>query len=252
MERKTRLREEPLRGVRVKRGPYGQPGPVERTRLQAVYRMLEDAYGDLHWWPADSQEEMVIGAILVQDVSWKNTQRALQNLAQAGLLSFTAMRAAGREAIARHIVPTRFFNRKAERLLSFADHLALHHGGSLADMLRQPLEPLRAELLGIRGIGRETADDIVLYGAGHPSFVVDAYTQRILTRLGLIDGPMPYESLRTWVMARLPRDAQLFNQFHALLDRLGSRVCLSQRPKCKECPLRAICPTASAEAEPAD
>jgi endonuclease III related protein len=216
-------------------------GPAVTTFLMSVYQYLENAYGDLGWWPADTVEEMVIGAILVQNVSWKNTVKALSNLHQANLLSMSALDAADTDVVAELIVPTRFYNMKANRLKVFARHVVTRHDGVLSNMLQQPFALLRDELLAIPGIGPETADDILLYGASYPSFVVDAYTKRILHRCGIIPEQVPYEELRTWFMEHLPHQAPMFNQFHALLDRLGNHVCLAKRPRCSECPLQEVC-----------
>ncbi|QSO45809.1 endonuclease III domain-containing protein [Alicyclobacillus mengziensis] len=209
--------------------------------LLSVYHYLENAYGDLGWWPADTLEEMVIGAILVQNVSWKNTVKALSNLNRAGLLNFRALDAAGVQEVAELVIPTRFYNMKANRLKSFARHVTTQYEGVLQHMLQQPFEVLRKELLAIPGIGPETADDILLYGAKYPSFVVDAYTIRVLSRCGIIPEHVTYEELRAWFMAHLPHNVPMFNQFHALLDRLGNRVCLAKRPHCDECPLQEVC-----------
>ncbi|KPV43569.1 hypothetical protein AN477_11820 [Alicyclobacillus ferrooxydans] len=220
--------------------------------LLDAYKRLETHYGDLHWWPAQTVEEMVIGAILVQNVAWKNTQKALSNLDDAGLMSFSAIYAANIESVAEQVVPTRFYNMKAKRLKSFAEHLINKYDGELTDMLSQPLDTLREELLSIPGIGPETADDIVLYGAGLPSFVVDAYTKRILFRCGVIPERVDYEELRQWFMKHLPADPAMFNQFHALLDRTGNRCCLAKKPRCLDCALQEICQFASDERRAAE
>ena len=136
---------------------------------------------------------------------------------------------------------------KARKLKAFAQHVYDHHGGDLDAMLAQPWEPLREELLGIYGIGEETADDILLYAAGAPSFVMDAYTRRILARMGIHAPDERYESYRAIFMDALPRDAQLYNEYHALLDHLGKEVCRKRAPRCTECPLLDLCPTGKGE-----
>lgn len=216
-------------------------GDNVREILIGIYQRLESAYGDLGWWPAETNEEMVIGAILVQNVSWNNTQRALLNLSNNGLLSLPAIHRASADQVAACIVPTRFFNMKARRLKTFAMHVMTRHDGSLERLLRQPMATLRKELLSIQGIGPETADDILLYGAKYPSFVIDAYTKRILERHQAIPQHVGYDELRDWFMTHLPNDTPLFNQFHALLDRLGNRCCLAKKPRCIECPLCDTC-----------
>lgn len=195
---------------------------------------------------------MIIGAILVQNVSWSNTVKALDSLREGGLLNFTVLASAGPEEIERRIVPTRFYRLKAKRLQSFARMVENLYGGNLSALLAEPFERLRKTLLGVRGIGEETADDIMLYAAGLPSFVVDAYTKRIFHRLGIAAQEVPYETLRAFFMENLPGDAELFGHYHALLDALGHRICLVSKPRCGECPLVSVCPREGLEAPSAD
>ncbi|WDL97065.1 endonuclease III domain-containing protein [Alicyclobacillus sp. ALC3] len=209
--------------------------------LLRVYQRMFDQIGPRYWWPADTGEEVVIGAILVQNVSWANTEKALHNLAEAELLSFSQLRQAELEEIEGCIRSTRFYRTKARKLKAFADHLAETHHNSLSVMLSQPLDKLRKELLNIYGIGPETADDILLYAAKLPSFVIDTYTKRIFHRLGLVPEDISYDELRGWFMEHLPQDVQLYNEYHALIDAVGHRFCNPTQPKCGECPLRVEC-----------
>jgi endonuclease-3 related protein len=209
--------------------------------LMRIYQTLYNHFGELGWWPAETPEEVIIGAILVQNVSWQNTEKAIAALRAHSLLSFAAIYEAPLETIGACVRATRYYHTKAKKLKAFAHHLMQHYGGNLDSMLRQPLEPLRAELLSIWGIGPETADDILLYAAGHASFVIDAYTRRIFHRLGLIREKVAYEPLRAWFMAHLPADAALFNRYHAMLDAVGHRYCLAARPRCGDCPLASFC-----------
>lgn len=220
--------------------------------LTEVYRRLFDAYGPQHWWPgAETPIEVCVGAILTQSAAWTNVDQAMRRLREANALSLDAIHATSQEELAELVHASGYFNVKARKLKAFAAHVYDHHGGDLDAMLAQPWESLREELLGIYGIGEETADDIVLYAANAPSFVVDAYTYRILTRLGAPAPEERYESYRRLFMDNLPPDARLFNEYHALLDQLGKDVCKKRAPRCAECPLLGLCPTGKGEVEAA-
>lgn len=209
-------------------------------KLLRIYQRMFEQIGPRYWWPADTVEEVVIGAILVQNVSWTNTEKALKNLAEAELLSFSQLHQAELEEIEGCIRSTRFYRTKARKLKAFAEHLE-KHDNSLGVMLSQPLDKLRKELLKIYGIGPETADDILLYAAQLPSFVIDTYTKRIFHRLGLVPEDISYDALRGWFMEHLPQDVQLYNEYHALIDAVGHRFCNPSQPKCGECPLQEEC-----------
>ena len=170
-----------------------------------VYRRLFDAYGPQRWWPgAETPIEVCIGAILTQSAAWTNVELALRRLREADALSLEGIHAATQEELAELVHASGYFNVKARKLKAFAQHVYDHHGGDLDAMLAQPWEPLREELLGIYGIGEETADDILLYAAGAPSFVMDAYTRRILARMGIHAPDERYESHRAIFMDALP------------------------------------------------
>ena len=216
--------------------------------LMEVYRRLFDAYGPQHWWPgAETPIEVCVGAILTQSAAWTNVEMAMRRLRDAGRLSLEGIHATPHEELAELVHSSGYFNVKARKLKAFAQHVYDRHNGSLEHMLAQPWESLRAELLGVYGIGEETADDIVLYAANAPSFVVDAYTRRILTRLGAPAPEDTYESYRRLFMDALPPDAHLYNEYHALLDNLGKEVCRKRAPRCAECPLLNLCPTGRGE-----
>lgn len=216
--------------------------------LMDVYRRLFDAYGPQYWWPgAETPIEVCVGAILTQSAAWTNVEMAMRRLRDAGRLSLEGIHATPQEELADLVRSSGYFNVKARKLKAFAQHVYDKHNGGLEEMLAQPWEDLRAELLGVYGIGEETADDIVLYAANAPSFVVDAYTRRILTRLGAPAPEDTYESYRRLFMDALPPDAQLFNEYHALLDNLGKEVCHKRAPRCAECPLLDLCRTGKSE-----
>lgn len=212
-----------------------------RLQLLNVYACLEKYFGDLKWWPAETVDEVIIGAILVQNVAWKNVTTAIQRLQAAQLLSLHSIHVATIEEIEPCITSTLYYRMKAKKLKAFAAHVANTHAGDVLSMLGQPMDALRLELLTIYGIGEETADDIVLYAGQHPSFVIDAYTKRIFHRLGFVDPSVPYGVLRDWFMHYLPHDVSLFNQYHAMIDAVGHRYCSNKNPKCSDCPLHPMC-----------
>lgn len=210
-------------------------------RLLDIYEVLEAHFGDLQWWPADTVDEVIIGAILVQNVSWKNVTTAILRLQAAQLLSLGRIHEATIEEIEPCITSTLYYRMKAKKLKAFAAHVADCHAGDIHLLLSQPMDDLRRELLTIYGIGEETADDIVLYAGHHPSFVIDAYTKRVFHRLGFVDQSVPYGVLRDWFMRHLPNDVPLYNQYHAMIDAVGHRYCSNKNPKCGECPLGDTC-----------
>jgi endonuclease-3 related protein len=212
-----------------------------RTTLRRVYRALLRRYGRAGWWPAETAFEVCLGAILVQNTSWTNVERTLSVLRSRGLLSFEALRPLSVARLAPLLRSSGYFRVKARRVRSFLDFLASAYGGRVSAMRREDAERLREKLLGVSGIGPETADSIALYAAGHLFFVVDAYTRRILARLGLIEGGEPYAAVQRLFMDNLPRDVALYNDFHAQLVNLGKDVC-RPRPRCDVCPLRRGCP----------
>jgi endonuclease-3 related protein len=213
-----------------------RPDPLRR-RLLGLYVRLHRRYGPQGWWPARSRFEIVVGAILTQNAAWRNAARAIDRLRAAGALDLGAARRLPAARLAALLRPSGTFRLKARRLRAFTDHVAGRHRGRLGRLLALPLPTLRAELLAIPGIGPETADAIALYAAGRPIFVGDAYTRRILARHRLLAPDADYAATQAFVMARLPHDPALFNEFHALLVRVGKEHCRT-RPRCEGCPLR--------------
>ena len=215
--------------------------------LIEVYRRLYDAYGPRHWWPGDGPFDVIVGAILTQAASWKNVELALANLKATDCWSFPAIAACPQEKLAEIVRPSGYFNAKAAKLKAFAAHILEHYGGNLDRMFVQDTAPLRRELLSIHGIGPETADDILVYAAGKPSFVIDTYTIRILERLGIVpDGVVrKYGDWQELFHRSLPAEVPLFNEFHALLDHHAGRAC-RKTPVCEGCCLLEFCPTGQA------
>lgn len=207
--------------------------------LMEVFDALLKRYGALHWWPADTPIEVCVGAILTQNTNWGNVEKAMVNLKREGLLSVEALWEIDQERLAELIRPSGFFNIKSARLKDFLGWLLERHG-SLDAMFGGDWRLLREELLSVRGIGRETCDAILLYAGGKPSFVVDAYTKRLFSRLGLVRELDSYEQVRSLFMDALPADSELFNEYHALIVEQCKRHC-NKKPLCERCPLQGFC-----------
>jgi endonuclease-3 related protein len=207
------------------------------TPLADWYGALLEAYGRQRWWPARTRFEIILGAILTQGVAWSNVEQALRALRRAGLRTPAAVRRAPRVRVARLIRPAGYFNQKARAIKGFVRFLHAEHGGRLDRMFGMPTAPLRERLLRLGGIGPETADVILLYAGGRPSFVVDAYARRILLRHRAIRGVEDYEILRLGFQAALPRRARLYNEYHALIVRVGKDRCRRAGALCGGCPL---------------
>ncbi|MDD2235776.1 MAG: endonuclease III domain-containing protein [Kiritimatiellae bacterium] len=203
-----------------------------------VYHALFTAWGPQHWWPGRTRLEMMVGAILTQNTAWTNVEKAIRILRREKVLSFGRLEQASEEQLAEWIRPTGYFRVKARRLKAFIHLLRDDYGGNLNRMLAQPTDILRARLLSVNGIGPETADSILLYAGGHCVFVVDAYTRRFLTRHGWADEAYTYDDLARLFTEAMPCEAEVYNEFHALIVHLGKEHCLAREPKCAECPLR--------------
>ena len=215
---------------------------TEQQLLLRVYQRLFDAFGSRHWWPAETAFEVMVGAVLTQNVAWRNVERAITALKEASLMTPAALYAAEQAEVERMIVPTRYYHTKAKKLKALVGLIVERYGGDLDLMFSQPLDGLRRELLGVYGVGPETADAILLYAGNLPVFVVDAYTRRIFSRLGLLAPDAGYQVMQTDFHAHLPREVPLYNEYHALIDALGHRLCLATRPRCGDCPLADGCP----------
>jgi endonuclease III related protein len=210
--------------------------------LADVYRRLFDAFGPQQWWPGESPFEVIVGAVLTQNTSWRNVERAIKNLRDADLLDPKTLYDVPVEELEELIRPAGYYRIKARRLRSLLEFLVERYDGSLAAMFATSLPELREQLLAVHGIGPETADSILLYAGGLPSFVVDAYTYRVFARHGWIPFDADYHQIQDYIQGELPRDVPLYNEFHALLVRLGKDYCRKSNPKCGECPLRELLP----------
>jgi endonuclease-3 related protein len=213
-----------------------------RGLLLTIYERLMQAYGPQGWWPGDGPLQVMVGAVLTQATNWRNVERAIARLAEAGMLSAEALALAPREVLEELVRPTGYYRAKAERLQSLARMLLESCQGDVERLKGLPPKALREMLLRVRGIGPETADSILLYALDYPYFVVDAYTRRLFRRLGCGPRGNSYHEWQRFFMEALPPDATLFNEYHALIVRHGKERCRA-RPRCPGCPLLDLCPT---------
>lgn len=243
-------REQPNQAVK----PVGSPSfplvrqSARRSELQDYFETLSRSLGPMGWWPGRTPFEVIVGAILTQNTAWTNVEKAIANLRRERLLTPRAIERVSEPRLAKLIRPSGYFRQKAKKLKAFVQFLRAEYGGSLVKMFRTPTPELRRQLLDIWGIGPETADSILLYAGQHAVFVVDAYTYRILGRHGLLPGTgraPDYETVRAFFETRLPRNAQLYNEFHALLVNVGKNWCRTRDPRCEECPLKPHLPSGS-------
>ena len=206
--------------------------------LNEIYLRLLERYGRQNWWPARSAFEMMVGAVLTQNTAWTNVEKAITRLPDG--LSPAILLGMGREQLIDAIRPSGFFNQKCERLYTLARWASpyISHDGGCSAVEETPV--LRAALLSLNGIGRETADSILLYAFGRPVFVIDAYTRRIFERIGT-EVPSDYDGFARVFTGALPEDAALFNEYHALIIALAKRHCRSKNPLCVDCPLNVLC-----------
>jgi endonuclease-3 related protein len=211
-----------------------------KEALLTIFDLLHDRYGPLHWWPADTPFEVCVGAILTQNTSWGNVEKAIANLKQEGLLTYPSLLNLPPERLAAVIRPAGFFNLKSIRLKAFINWLHENYDGDLERMFKSDWRELREELLKVKGIGRETADSMLLYGGRKPSFVVDAYTMRLFSRLALIRENAGYEEVRSLFMENLPGDPELFNEYHALIVQHGKDHC-RKKARCTGCAIHFLC-----------
>ncbi|MBV8207868.1 MAG: endonuclease III domain-containing protein [Acidobacteria bacterium] len=242
--------------------------------LRAYYAALYDAWGEQHWWPAQSRFEVIAGAYLAQNTSWKNVEKALRNLRRSRALNAAVIRDMPLARLEALVRPAGYFRQKALRLKQFACFLQERYQGSLDRMFAQPTAALRQELLALNGVGPETADSILLYAGAHSVFVVDAYTRRILERHGLVDQRAGYDQIRELCerslaaigaadevapgrtvpsplahrpsrmsCARLSPATRRYNQMHGLIVLAGKLHCHKQAPNCEGCPLQRFLPS---------
>lgn len=223
---------------------------------QQIFDKLHSTYGNQNWWPVTGKGhvpeysggpknekhkfEIIIGAILTQNTAWKNVEKAIKHLNKNNLMSVDVIRKVKREKLGKLIRSAGYFNQKSERLKTIADYLHKNYNGSIKRLFDKPIEQLRQELLSIKGIGPETADSIILYSSRKPIFVIDAYTKRIFSRIGVCEETCRYDELQSKFHQNLEKDEKLFNEYHALLVELAKQNC-RKTPICSTCPIRQNC-----------
>jgi endonuclease-3 related protein len=209
-------------------------------KLQEIYRWLLDTHGPQHWWPAEEPFEVMVGAVLTQAAAWHNVEKAVVNLKNAGALSPEELRRLSLSDVATLIRPCIYYNVKARKLKALADWLGEYCRDNLGRLSDVSTDRLRQQLLSVWGIGEETADSIILYAVGKPVFVIDAYTRRIINRVGLAPDGDSYTAYQSLFMDNLAADVAVFNEYHALLVCLSKDVC-RKNPLCQQCCLQDIC-----------
>lgn len=207
--------------------------------LKQIYRLAHKHFGPQNWWPGETPFEVCLGAILTQNTAWSHVEKAINNIKEAGLLDFERLYRTPDAKIAGLIRPAGYFNIKTKRLRHFLN--AVHDRfGSFEALTELAPDKLRETLLSINGIGPETADSMVLYAFHQPSFVIDAYTKRILVRHSLVDEEADYYQLKDLFESHLESEVPLFNEYHALLVMVGKNYCLKSKPRCEHCPLYEV------------
>jgi len=208
-----------------------------KHKLKNIYKRLYSKFGPQFWWSGASAFEVMIGAILTQNTNWSNVEKAIAVLKGMKLLNAKKLYKLSPKKLASLIKPAGYYNIKAGRLRNFLKFVHENYSADVKKMSGAPLAVLRGQLLGVNGIGQETADSMLLYGLNKPTFVVDAYTKRILSRHKLIKKEADYKEVQDIFMRNLKQDAKLFNEFHALLVKTAQEFCRKQNPKCRICPL---------------
>ena len=211
------------------------PGNTQ-TALMDMFDLMSDRFGPQDWWPGDGPFEVMAGAVLTQNTNWTNVEKAIANLKKDGLLSVRGIYEVSKDKLADSIRPAGYYNIKSERLKNLVSLLAGQYEGDIFRLFDEDIEDQRRALLSVKGIGPETADSIILYAAKKPVFVIDAYTYRILHRHNMVDEQVTYEELQDLFMDNLSSDHELFNEFHALIVKVGKEYC-KKIPKCDNCPL---------------
>jgi len=209
--------------------------------LSEIYQRLFAHFGPQHWWPGDTPLEILVGAVLTQNTNWENVEKAIANLKAADLLDLHRLAATPTGILAELIRPSGYYNLKAVRLHNLIRAITAEHD-SLESFFAAGRDELREILLAVKGIGPETADSILLYAAEKPTFVIDAYTHRLLLRHGLIWEETGYYEMQELFLSSLPEDIAMFNEYHALIVKVGKEFCRKTRPRCGECPLQELLP----------
>ena len=209
---------------------------IEKILLRYFNKMYNH-FGPLNWWPGDSPFEVMVGAVLTQNTSWSNVEKAISNLKEKEYLDPYKILDLSLKELAEIVKPSGFFNVKAKRLKSLIYFFVEEYDADIRKMLKDDLFSLRKKLLSVNGIGKETADSILLYALNKPILVIDAYTKRIFSRHGIISEEMDYDDLQSFFMRHLPQDVSLYNEYHAQIVLTGKTYC-RKKPLCEKCPLK--------------
>jgi endonuclease III related protein len=212
---------------------------AKKLELGALYKKLRGSFGFLDWWPGETRDEVVVGAILTQQASWTNVEKAISRMKEENALGLRKISKMDKKRLERLVYPTGFYRQKAKRLKGFASYVYQNYKG-IDQMFGKDADELRKELLSLDGIGKETADSIMLYAAGKRIFVIDAYTKRIMSRIYGIDEGMEYDKLQRLIASSIKGDVDLYKDFHAQFVELGKNYCKT-KPVCLECPVRQNC-----------
>jgi len=210
------------------------------NKVYEIYEILLDHFGPQGWWPGETPLEIMVGAVLTQNTNWTNVSKAIDNLKKENLLSFRKLHELPPEGLAEKIRPAGYFNLKAARLKNLLNFIAQEYNGSVEEMFAVDMHTLREGIITVKGIGPETTDSILLYAGSKPVFVVDAYTHRIFARHNIIAEEEGYYEIQEYFSLALPEDVSLFNEYHALIVRLGKEFCRKSKPLCAGCPLGAF------------
>lgn len=209
------------------------------SKLMNVYSSLLKHFGSQYWWPAETRFEIIVGAILTQNTSWKNVEKAIKNLKKEKMLNCRKIANINLRKLESLIQPSGFYKQKAERLKKFCEYLDRYYASDLNKFFDRNTDEIRKELLSLNGIGNETADSVLLYAGEKPIFVIDAYTKRMCERTGLTKAEK-YEELQSFFEKNLPQNIELYKEFHALIVELGKNFC-RKKPGCDGCPLKNMC-----------
>jgi endonuclease-3 related protein len=213
---------------------------LNTNNYSEAYQLLYDHFGPQNWWPGETPLEIMVGAILTQNTNWSNVQKAIVNLKSEKLLDYQSLSQLSVDELAQLIRPAGYYNLKAQRLKNLFDMVADSYDGEVGLFLGDELGSARENLLGVKGVGPETADSILLYACGHPVFVVDMYTHRVFSRHNMVEEETDYQAIQDVFVDHLPQDLQLYNEFHALIVRVASTYCKKTKPLCEKCPLQGL------------
>ena len=213
---------------------------MNTNNYNEAYQLLYDHFGPQNWWPGETPLEIMVGAILTQNTNWSNVQKAIVNLKSEKLLDYQSLSQLSVDELAQLIRPAGYYNLKAQRLKNLLDMVADSYDGEVGLFLGDELGSARENLLGVKGVGPETADSILLYACGHPVFVVDMYTHRVFSRHNMVEEETDYQAIQDVFVDHLPQDLQLYNEFHALIVRVASTFCKKTKPLCEKCPLQGL------------